>query len=268
MPVHNGMPFLEASVRSILGQSFGDFELVIGDDASSDGSSEVIRRLADSDERIRVLRRDRKSGLVGAANWVVSEARAPLVALAHADDISVPGRLASQMRHMSARPDAVLIGGLCRGIDAWGACVHPPNLWRVLRQSAFAAFAHPSIMFRRASFIAAGGYREQANYWEDLDLYWRLARLGAILVMPDVLVDYRYSKVSARMRDADRLVENALDRMYRSASLQADGEGPDSAPPTADDTSVDPRVFITRSWTAVWSRERSNASPAMMQRAA
>lgn len=110
-----------------------------------------------------MLLRDRKSGLAGAANWVVSEAGMPLVAVAHADDISAPGRLEGQMSHMSARPDAALIGGSCRGIDASGACVHPPNLWRVLRPSAFAAFAHSSIMFRRESYIAAGGYREQAQ---------------------------------------------------------------------------------------------------------
>ena len=86
MSVHNGMPYLETSVRSILAQTFGDFEFVIGDDGSTDGSSELLSRLAAADGRIRLLRRESKSGLAASANWVIGEARAPLVAIAHADD--------------------------------------------------------------------------------------------------------------------------------------------------------------------------------------
>jgi glycosyltransferase involved in cell wall biosynthesis len=61
LPVHNGMPYIEESARSILAQTFGDFELVIGDDGSNDGTSDVVRRLAAVDERVRVIRRERPS---------------------------------------------------------------------------------------------------------------------------------------------------------------------------------------------------------------
>ena len=193
MPVHNGMPFIGESVASIVAQSFGDFELVLGDDGSDDGTSETLTDWARCDPRIRIVRRDRKSGLAASANWVVSMSRAPIVAIAHADDVSHPDRFDRQIALLDAYPDVAAIGTLAQGIDASGRRVHPPSYWGLVPRSPFAPFSHSSIMMRRASFDLAGGYRAEAEYWEDLDLYWRLLRAGRILVIPQALASYRYS---------------------------------------------------------------------------
>src|SRR4030095_13748281 len=129
MPVSNGMPFIDESVASIVAQSFGDFELVIGDDGSDDGTSQILGDWARRDTRIRVVRRDRKWGLAASANWVISMAKAPIVAIAHADDVSHPDRLGRQIALLDANPDVAAIGALARGIDADGRWVHPPPYW-------------------------------------------------------------------------------------------------------------------------------------------
>lgn len=268
MPVHDAMPFVEAGVRSILDQSFRDFELVIGDDGSSDGTSEVLHRLAATDDRVRLLRRDRKSGLAGAGNWVVSEARAPIVAIAHADDVLAPCRLECQLQLLAARPDAVMVGSVYQGIDYTGSVVHPPNLWRLISPSPFASFAHSSVMFRRHAFHQAGGYRKEADYWEDLDLYWRMAELGRVFVIPEALLNYRHSLVSARTRDQASRVEDALDLMYRSAELYWRHE--DREPLLLGGgrhRRIHPRIFVARSWTRLWSGQRSDVFAAMIRRA-
>ena len=164
LPVHNGMPYVEESVRSLLAQTFADFELVIGDDGSSDGTSAVLARLAAQDARIRVLRREAPSGLAHSANWLVRETRCPIVAIAHADDRSYPERFARQMAILRGAPDIDLVGTLWDGIDEEGRQVRPGDFWRLLKRSPFAPFSHSSIMFRRASFERAGGYRPQAEY--------------------------------------------------------------------------------------------------------
>lgn len=255
LPVYNGAPHLAEAVQSLLAQTYGDFELVLCDDGSTDATGAICAELAARDSRIRVMHRPVKSGVAAAANWAVSEAHAPLVAIAHADDLSQPDRLARQFAVMRDHPDCVLTGAPMNAIDWNGQPAHPPNLWRLVRPSAFAPLAHSSIMFRRAAFDAVGGYRDTANYWEDLDLYWRMARKGRILVSVDLLTTYRYSRISIRMRDPATAVEGALETMYRSAAMIESGLSPDHLA-LEQGTKLHPRIFVARSWSRVWAGER------------
>ena len=267
LPVHNGRDFVERSVRSILAQDFTDFELVIGDDGSDDGTGEVLAELAGEDARIRLLRRPTKSGLAGSANWVISEARAPLVAIAHADDIYDPTRLRRQTDLLAQRPDAVLVGTLASGIDSQGRHVQPPNLSALLKHSSFAPFAHSTIMFRTSAFSRTGGYRSHADAWEDLDLYWRMADQGRILVIPEVLASYRHSAASIRERHGDR-IEQALDVMYRSAALHRQGRDWSPLLGRPSEGRIHPRIFVARSWVRLWGGRRSHVFGRMLRRAA
>ena len=260
MPVHNGMPFVDESLASIAAQRLADFELVIGDDGSNDGTSEILKDWARRDLRIRIVRRERKSGLAASANWVVSMARAPIVAIAHADDVYHPDRLGRQLSLLDAHPDVAAIGTLALGIDASGRRVHPPSYWGLISRSPFAAFTHSSIMMRRASFDLAGGYRAEAEYWEDLDLYWRLLRTGRILVIPQALASYRYSAVSDRSRVEAAEVENALEIMYAAAALHWHGRNVDAlfrvGNSAVEPGRIRPKIFIARCWTDIWSGQR------------
>jgi glycosyltransferase involved in cell wall biosynthesis len=271
LPVHNGMPHIEESVRSLLAQSFADFELIIGDDGSDDSTAEVLARLASEDGRIRLLRREGKSGPAAAANWVISHARAPLVAIAHADDIADHERFRRQVELFHGRPDVVMVGALNVGIDADGRTVHPPNLWRLAFPTSFAPMAHSSVMFRREAFEAVGGYRQAADCWEDLDLYWRLDRRGRILVIPEVLTRYRYSKTSFREQARAEGLERSLERMYRSVALYREHGDYDSllngeAGPL-NGARLHPRIFVARSWMRVWSGKRAIVFGQMLRRA-
>jgi glycosyltransferase involved in cell wall biosynthesis len=271
MPVHNGMPYVEPSILSILGQTLADFELIVGDDGSDDLTSETVARLAARDPRIRLLRKERKSGPAAATNWVISHARAPLVAIAHADDIAHPDRIGRQAEVFGGRPDVVLVGALSTGIDAQGRDVHPPNLWRLAFPTEFAPMAHSSVMFRRSSFDRVGGYRSGTDCWEDLDLYWRLYRVGRILVIPRTLSRYRHSGNSLRERARADGLEHALERMYRSADLyrrNGDYEPLVAAPERPPDGErIHPRIFVARSWKRVWSGQRAIVFGQMLRRA-
>lgn len=256
MAVHNAMPFIEESVRSILAQSFGGFEFVIGDDGSTDGTSNVLRRLASEDSRIRLLKREQRSGLAASANWVVGETRAPLVAIMHGDDRAYPDRLGRQLELLESEPDAQLVGTLYDGIDSRGRRVRPGDYRRLARQSAFAPFCHSSIMFRREAFERAGGYRSEAEYWEDLDLYFRIAELGRILVVPEVLASVRFTGMSARLTNDPGPVDEALDLMYRSVQDYCRfGEYPGRFPERArgNGRRLCPETFIGRGSVQLWS---------------
>jgi glycosyltransferase involved in cell wall biosynthesis len=192
MPVHNGLPFLSESVESILRQSFTDFELIILDDGSTDGSAKVLRDWARKDPRIHLLATNRRSGLSHSSNLLVSKAQAPLVARMDADDIAHPNRLWRQWELIEGNSAIVLVGTLSDGIDSNGKQVRPRDRWRLLRRSPFPPFPHGSVMFRRSIFEEVGGYSEQSVGWEEHELFLRMSQKGQIMVVPDVLYSYRY----------------------------------------------------------------------------
>src|SRR5215207_3518914 len=156
MPVHNALPFLEESIKSILTQTLSDFEFVILDDASTDGSLKLLRQWSLRDTRIHLHESKTQLGLAGSSNAIVAKARAPLVARMDADDIAHPDRLLRQMNIIKDRPDVALIGTLCNGIDASGREVRPRDRWRLLRRSNLIPFPHGSAMFRREVFDQVG----------------------------------------------------------------------------------------------------------------
>lgn len=117
MSVYNGSAYLEVAVRSILTQTFQDFEFIIVDDCSSDDTPEILEKLASADPRIRILRLEQNRQIAGALNAGLELARAPLIARMDADDISYPTRLMRQMAIMDEDPDLVLLGTSIRHVD-------------------------------------------------------------------------------------------------------------------------------------------------------
>lgn len=192
MPAHNVGPYLDDSVRSIIDQTFTDFEFIILDDASTDGSAERLRGWAQRDGRLRFYRNERTLGPTGNSDFVTRQARSALIARMDADDISHPDRLRRQVELLERRPDVVVVGALSDGIDAAGRPVRPRDRWRLVRRSSFVPFPHGSAMFRRHAFEEVGGYREACVGWEELDLFLRMSNRGPICVLPEVLYHYRY----------------------------------------------------------------------------
>ncbi len=198
MPVYNARRYVGLAIRSILEQDFTDFELLVLDDGSTDGSLEAIRGYARDDPRIRVFCREH-GGLVRVLNEGIGEARADLVARMDADDVALPNRLLDQVEFCRGRNDVVALGGQVEMIDRHGL---PLGLKRlplehgqiehgVLRGRGD-LICHPAAMLRRDAVRAAGGYRQQYEYVEDLDLWLRLAERGRLANLPQVILQYRY----------------------------------------------------------------------------
>lgn len=257
MPVHNALPHLDAAIRSILDQSYRDFEFVILDDASTDGSTERIREWAAADQRIRLIQSKRNLGPVGSSNLVVEQARAPLIARMDADDTCSPDRLEREFEILCARPHAGVVGTLYEVIDEHGRRLRGPESWRLTRRTPFVPFAHGSMMFRRTIFDQVGGYREVCEYWEDQDLVVRMSALADVLIIPLGLYQYRQWRRDGREDGHSERVENAVDLMYGSiARLEHSRSYDDLLQIGARPRRVDPRVFISLGSVVLWSGER------------
>jgi len=227
MPVHNALPFLSESIRSILAQTLTDFEFVILDDASTDGSLELLREWSRRDQRIQIHESKTRLGLSGSSNAVVLKTRAPIVARMDADDIAHPDRLRKQWDVIASCPDVAVVGTLCNGIDATGREVRPRDRWRLVRRSNYIPFPHGSAMFRREAFDQVGGYDEKSVRGEDQDLFSKMATCGRVLTLPDVLYSYRYHSSNATLLNGTRAVAedhsqngNALAAFYMLGAMR------------------------------------------------
>ena len=255
MPVHNALPYLDAAVESVLGQTFRDFEFVILDDASTDGSTERLREWAKRDGRIRLIEEPHNLGPAGSSERVAQAATAPVVARMDADDISCPSRLAEQLAVLDEFPEVGVVGGLCDIIAADGRMLRRAELWRLLQHGSIPPFGNGPMMYRREVFDQVGGYRRECELWEDHDLLLRMSAVTKIMVVPHAVYQIRQSPVSTRFAStADRL-EGALDLMYRCRDRLEQGRSyEDLLGRTGERSSkLDPRVFTSAGSVALWA---------------
>ncbi|MFT3782545.1 MAG: glycosyltransferase [Nibricoccus sp.] len=202
IPVYNAERYLESAVASIQEQSFSDFEIVAVDDGSSDQSLSILKRLASADNRLRIISRP-NTGIVRALNDGLADARGEFVARMDADDFCLPQRFEKQITFLRKNPGCVGVGSAFIYIDSKGyaikECARPGahhTIERELLAGNGGVIIHPAAMFRREAIGRVGGYRESAEWIEDLDLYLRLAQIGELSNLPEVLFHYRLHEQS------------------------------------------------------------------------
>jgi len=212
LPVYNGQPHLPQAVDSILRQSHGDFELIVVDDGSTDGTGEYLDGLADP--RVRVIHQP-NSGLVASLNTAIAEAKHELIARMDADDVSQPDRLLLQAGALSGGATAV-VACCYRLINDFGTHigdVHvPADADYLARQLYFRnVLPHGGVMFRKSAVEGVGGYRAVGPA-EDYDLWTRLLPSHRISSLPDQLFTYRVtsSGVSQTALDEQRRVTRGV----------------------------------------------------------
>jgi len=202
LPVHNGEPFLCEALDSVLEQTLGDFECIVVDDGSNDGSARVAEEYACRDPRIRVLTLGRRRGLVTALRAAVEVSRAPYLARMDADDVALPARLALQVDTLDRRADIAMVGsraryasvreesaGLARYVEWQNSLIEPHDIRRNLFVES--PLIHPTVLMRRGDLEAAGGYQD-SGWPEDYDLWMRLLLSGREAAkVPEVLLLWR-----------------------------------------------------------------------------
>jgi glycosyltransferase involved in cell wall biosynthesis len=209
MPVYDGGPYLAAAVASIRQQSFSDFEFLIINDGSVDGSGDLLDSQSKEDSRIRVIHQSNR-GLVATLNRGLDEAKAPLIARMDCDDVALPDRLGLQVSRFEADRDLGLLGGHLQIVDGAdrvvsGRIIRFPVGKQAVAESLYygSPVAHPAAMMRRDLVRELGGYREFFKHCEDYDLWLRLSERARIDNLDQVILHYRQhgDNISARHRE-------------------------------------------------------------------
>jgi len=233
MSVYDDAARLERAVASILDQDFRELELLVVDDGSTDGSGELLDRLAAADPRLRVLHQNNR-GLTLALIRGCAEARGEFIARQDSDDWSHAARIGEQLALLESNPrigfascatqyvgpaDEVLLV-----VSRPGA---PAALTEGLLHHRQGPPAHGSVMFRRDLYETAGGYREEFRYAQDSALWLRRAERMQFACLPEVRYFHRkeIESTSGARRPAQRRF-GELGHLCRQARAQGRDEAP------------------------------------------
>lgn len=235
MPVYNREAMVENAVRSIQGQTFEDWELIILDDASTDRTLEICKGFEAEDRRVRVFANEKNLGVGASRNRLLTFATGQYIAVQDSDDISVPERLAMETQLLDSKQDAGVVSGVTvwfdpeSGRELWH---YPVGLYRreqypqdraemVRLLYSGCEVANAACMFRRS--LVAGRTEPYGRYMIHDDWYFFLHAAHQTLFwgIPEVLVKMsrgkNHSHVSANFDDTReaRCLSRDIYRYYK-----------------------------------------------------
>lgn len=217
LPVRNGMPYLPEAIESLVNQSFSDFELIVINDGSTDGTAAYLAGIGDP--RLRVISPG-GVGLAAALNAGLAEARGRYIARQDADDWSMRDRFATEVAYLDAHPEIAMVSTCAEYVDgagnnietAWTRTVRaqqdpaqtPDQILQMMPLTC--CITHGSVMIRAGVLRDAGGYDQAMVPAEDYDLWLRLLPRHKMAKLPARLYAYRvHSDQSSTARRSDQM---------------------------------------------------------------
>jgi glycosyltransferase involved in cell wall biosynthesis len=211
MSVYNEEDTLRETIDSVLNQADVNFEFIIVNDGSTDGSGTLLDEIAQRDSQVKILHQ-KNQGITKALINGCQEARGEFIARQDAGDVSLPGRLKAQLTLLLSMSEAVLCSTSTRYLSDQGETVmeasintHQANTG--LRPSNIENLTGPThhgcVMFRKTAYFESGGYREEFQVAQDLDLWTRMIELGSHVVLQDTLYQavLRPNAISSTQRE-------------------------------------------------------------------
>jgi len=230
IPAYNSAKYLGHAIDSVLNQDYGDYELVVCDNASTDGTTELCRRYECS--KIRYQRFEEHISQAGSFNRCLKEARGEFITILHADDYLLPGFLGDRVDRLLGRPEIGFVFGAVEVVDESGRVLSLNRPW--LEDKAFAPkellwsllcgciVSPPSLMVRRAIVEKAGPFRTDLTWGHDWEWTLRLGENAGALYTSRRLAAYRMhgeSGTAEILRSAEngdqelRILKDTLDRL-------------------------------------------------------
>jgi len=212
MPAYNAAPYIRRAMASILSQTFQDFEFLIIDDGSSDGTAEIVESM--DDKRMRLIRNPKNLGLVPTLNLGIDLARGRYIARMDADDISLPRRFEWQYQLMEKSPRVVACSGwsvdVCPGVcnkKNFREADHETLLGRMFVRPPL---SHPASFIRRQALLDTGiRYDKRYLHCEDYKLWFDLSKVGKLSNVQAIVLTYQVMETSVSQLHSQIQAKNA-----------------------------------------------------------
>ncbi|MEJ1497788.1 MAG: glycosyltransferase family 2 protein [Candidatus Sedimenticola sp. (ex Thyasira tokunagai)] len=208
IPVHNTAKHLCAALKSISDQTYQDFEMIVIDDGSLDGSVEILERYAEKEQRMNLIARENK-GLIATRNELLERSTGQLIAWMDSDDISLPDRLQKQVEEFDKEQELACVGTALAFIDSSGLPISVKKfplehgLIRMAQKNG-KGMQFATTMMMRSTAIGIGGFRMPFLMGEDFDFLLRLGEIGRLKNLPNILFEYRRHVKSTSSNLTDR----------------------------------------------------------------
>lgn len=205
---------ITASIGSILAQTYANWELLITDDSTNEGTIQIIDDFAQKDKRIKIIREKTRMGFVKALNIGLKSSKGIYIARMDGDDIALPNRLQKEVDFLQRHHDVDIIGGAMNIINENAKIIserfypcggYKLHLWSIFRNP----LAHPTVMFR-ASIVKRGFlYNEEQKKAEDIEFWLRLKKSKYnIRNLPDKVLNYRVVGNLSLKRNREQWIYN------------------------------------------------------------
>ncbi|RQW18724.1 glycosyltransferase [Bacillus sp. C1-1] len=182
MSVYNDKKYLRESLDSILSQTHQNFEFLIIDDASNDGSIKILEEYNEKDKRIKLIRNVENKGLSFNLNYGVLQSKNEWIVRMDADDVAFKDRIEKQLNFIKKNPDIDVLGSFVIDVDRYGQEIElrkvPISHEKIANLIWTCPFIHPTVMLKRESVIKAGSYNKDLKRRQDYDLWFRCHAFG------------------------------------------------------------------------------------------
>lgn len=217
LPVYNAMPFLPETIASLLAQDYPDFNILIIDDGSTDDGAEYLGTV--KDPRVHVMRQDNR-GLTFTLNRMLREVDTQWLVRHDADDIAYPNRIRLIVEYIKKYPEAGMFYSLARyyqnhkSFGTFRSTIASPMVLSNLTKAGYLlAICHPAVTLNVQRALSVGGYRFDLHV-EDIDLWWRMALVSDVVLIPECTVGFRHNFSSISTRNIKQQTEHTLYIQY------------------------------------------------------
>jgi len=218
LSVHNGEHFLAEAIESVLNQTYSDFEFIIINDGSEDGTSLIIEHFRERDKRIYYYEKGH-TGLANSLNAGLARSKSSLIARIDADDIWKPTKLETQLSFLKDHREIVLLGSSVEFIDETGTRLNRKgfnnnihfdsgNIKKALYRKNL--FCHSSVIFNKGIVEDIGGYNEGFKSSTDYDLWVNIVSQHNAGIISEQLVQYRIWKGMISLRNPELQIRESI----------------------------------------------------------
>lgn len=214
MPVFNSEQFVTDAIKSILSQSFKDFEFLILNDASTDRSFEIIKDFENKDPRIKVFQNEKNLGVVESRNKLINFSKGKYIAWIDSDDVTLKNRFEEQIKFLEEHPEIGMVGAFPIIIDEFGNKIGKWSFETDPQKLKIELFFHSSFLTSsvmiRKSCLPQNFYDSKFPVAEDFDLYSKISEHCKTANIPDILVKYRINSKGLSKSNTEKMEKLSL----------------------------------------------------------